>query len=100
MDEESCDRKGRSTFSTPALGDAQGSGKRRAVWRPRRGERRLKIKLIFIFWANDDAMFSPAPRVCVKINSNQLLVEIAGRRAGHITGPELPHCGANKAINC
>jgi len=44
-------------------------------------------------------MFSPVPRVCVKINSNQLLVEISGRRNGHITGPELPQCGANKAIN-
>jgi hypothetical protein len=65
----------------------------------RRGRRHLKFKLIFIFWANDDAMFSPVTRVCVKINSNQLLVEINGRRNGHITGPELPQCGANKAIN-
>ena len=65
----------------------------------RPGGRHLKFKLIFIFWANDDAMFGHVTRVCVKINSNQWLVEISGRRNGHITGPELPQCGANKAIN-
>jgi hypothetical protein len=35
------------------------------------GGRHLKFKLIFIFWANDDAMFGHVTRVCVKINSNQ-----------------------------
>jgi hypothetical protein len=44
-------------------------------------------------------MFGPVTGSGDEIKSNQLFINSFDARPGHITGPELPYCGANNAIN-
>jgi hypothetical protein len=44
-------------------------------------------------------MFRPVADTVNEIQLNQCLDDVLGARRGHITGPELPNCGANNAMN-
>jgi len=104
MDEAQTERRIRSL--APAVGDAPGPGKFRAIRKPFGSApdlwpaaRRLKFKSIFIFRAKDAAMFGPVTRAEAKNQSNQHIDDVSLAHDGHTSGPELPNYGANNAIN-